>query len=72
MDGFSFCGVHCSKYGVGFAPSAAKRTFSSPDFKPIEMTVTGRHGGYCFGNQVDIREFSLECYFDGITVDTYE
>ena len=72
MNGFSFCGVHCSKYGVGFIPSAARRTLSMPDFKPIETTVSGHHGGYHFGNQVEIREFVLECYFEEITIDTYE
>lgn len=72
MDGFSFCGVHCSRYGIGFIPSAAKRTQSTPEFKPITMTVAGKAGGYSFGNQVEIREFSLECFFEDITTETYE
>lgn len=72
MDGFSFCGVHCSTFGIGFVPSAAKRMWSTPNFKPINEPVPYRPGGYHYGNQVDIREFVLECYFEEIDTETYE
>ena len=72
MDGFSFCGVHCSEFGIRYIPSPAKQMLSMPAFKPIEETVPERAGGYWYGNQVNIRSFALECYFEEIDVETYE
>ena len=43
-----------------------------PDFELREGTVTGRHGGYYYGSQVKIREITLECYFEEITIKTFE
>lgn len=34
--------------------------------------MTGKHGGYNYGNSVGIREFELECYIDGITTEVFE
>ena len=45
---------------------------NTPDFELRETTVTGRHGGYYYGSQVKIREFTLECYFERITLKTFE
>lgn len=34
--------------------------------------MTSRPGGYWYGNQIDIREFVLECYFEEVDIETYE
>lgn len=70
MDGFSFCGIHCSEFGIGYIPSPAKRMLSTPGFKPIEESVPYRPGGYWYGNQVETRTFALECYFEEIDIET--
>lgn len=32
MDGFSFNGVHCSEFGIGYIPSPAKRMLDEPEY----------------------------------------
>lgn len=72
MNGFSFNGKHCSEFGLFFIPSPANRQQSVPDYDIIESTVTGREGGYYYRSQTKIRDFSLECYFEGISIETFE
>lgn len=72
MNGFSFNGKHCSEFGLFFIPSPANRQQSVPDYDIIESTVTGRDGGYYYRSQTKIRDFSLECYFEGISIETFE
>lgn len=72
MDGFSFNGTHCSEFGIGYIPAPANRMLGVPEYSQIEETVTGRHGGYNHGNQVKIREFKLECYIEGASIETFE
>lgn len=57
MEGFSFNGVHCSEFGIHYIPDAVDRVPIMPEYKQIENTVTGRHGGYYYGNQVEPLEF---------------
>lgn len=38
----------------------------------FEEEVTGRDGGYWYGNRAKIRTFSLKCYFEDITIATRE
>ena len=72
MEGFSYCGIHCSKYNIGFIPDAKDRWFKSPSFTLYEEDVSGRDGGYYYGNNVKIRKFTLKCYFEEITRETRE
>ena len=66
-DGFSYGGVHCSKYNITYIPDAKDNWFSSPSFSVYEEEVTRRDGGYYYGNSVKIRKFTLKCYFEEIT-----
>ena len=72
MDGFSYCGIHCSRYNIGYIPDAKERWFQSPSFTLYEEDVSGRDGGYYYGNNVKIRKFTLQCYFEEITRETRE
>ena len=38
----------------------------------METTVTGRDGGYYYGNQAKPKEFKLSCFFEKIPMHTYE
>lgn len=71
-DGFSYRGVHCSAFGVGYIPGAKNRLLASASFSPIEETVTGKAGGYHYGSKVDIREFELPCFVEDVTIDMLE
>lgn len=72
MDGFSFNGIHCSEFGIGYIPSPANRMLDEPQYNQIEKNVTGCAGGYYYGNNVEIREFELECYVESISTETFE
>lgn len=71
-DGFSYCGIHCSKYNVEYIPDAKGRWFQSPAFDVSQKDVSGRDGGYYYGNDAKIRELTLLCYFEEITKETRE
>ena len=32
MEGFSYCGTHCSEFGIRYIPSAENRMLNMPDF----------------------------------------
>lgn len=72
LNGFTFNGKHSSEFGLYYIPSPANRMQNTPDFELREATVTGHHGGYYYGSQAKIREMTLECYFEGITLKTFE
>ena len=68
MDGFTYKGIHCSTYGVEYAPSASDRWWDSPEFEIYKKDIPWGNRGYYYGNSVEIREIKLECYFEGITI----
>lgn len=72
MDGFTYNGVHCSTYGVGYAPDAEGRWFDGSDFDVYDKDIAWRHGGYYYGNKAKNRTFTLKCYFEEITIKTRE
>lgn len=69
MDEFTFNGHRCTEFGLHYIPGSKSRWLSTPDWSPIEETVTGRAGGYWYGTEIGIREFALSCYFED---DSYE
>lgn len=72
MDGFTYNGIHCSAYDVGYAPKADVRWWDDPSFETEKKEIAWRHGGYWYGTTVNIREIKLECYFEEITMATRE
>ena len=72
MNGFTYNGIHCNQFGVGYVPDAKDRWFEDPEFEVYSKDVDWRDGGYYFGNKVNIREFNLKCYFEEIDIATRE
>ena len=72
MIGFTYNGVHCSTYGVGWAPDASARWWDGPEFSTYKKDVSWHRGGYWYGNSVNIREITLACYFEEIDIATRE
>ena len=72
MGGFTYNGVHCSTYGVDYAPDASARWWEGAEFETYKKDVAWRHGGYWYGNSVNIREIKLSCYFEEIDIATRE
>ncbi len=68
MDGFSYNGIHCEDLGLYYAPGADARMLSTPTYKPNTQAVTAHPGAYWYGNTVDVRTFSLDCYYEDATV----
>ena len=68
MDGFTYKGIHCSTYGVEYAPSASDRWWDSPKFEIYKKDIPWGNRGYYYGNSVEIREIKIECYFEEITI----
>lgn len=68
MSGFTYNGVHCSTYKCEYVPDGSARWFEDAAFKVYDSDVTWKHGGYYYGNRVNIRQFKLKCYFEEITV----
>ena len=66
--GFSYNGVHCEDLGLYYAPDATARMLSTPSYKPTTQAVTAHPGAYWYGNTVEARSFSLECYYEDATV----
>ncbi len=69
---FSFNGHRCTEFGLHYIPSSSNRWYSSPSWKDISATVTGRHGKYKYGSTVEARTFTLECYFEDATIEQLE
>ena len=67
MNGFSYAGIHCSKFNIEYIPDAPSRWFPSPEFNVYQEDISGRDGGYYYGNNAGIRQFTLTCYFEDIT-----
>lgn len=72
MSGFTLDGKYSGDFNLWFIPSPANRMLDLPTFDLREATVTGKDGGYYYGRQAGIREFSLECYFEDISIETFE
>lgn len=68
MSGFSYNGTHSSAYHVKYIPDASDRWFEGPAFEVYDTDVPWHPGGHYYGNKVKIRSFSLNCWFDQITI----
>lgn len=70
MEGFSYNGIHCGRYSVGYAPDPSAYFNNNPTYSVYDEDTPWHDGGYYFGNKTDIREFELDCYFEDITIAT--
>lgn len=67
MDGFSFAGIHSSKFGVRYHPDARSRGDDMEEYEINGITPDNRDGGYFIGARVKPRTFELDCFFEDIT-----
>lgn len=67
LCGFTYNGIHSGTYHVDFIPDASDRWFSGADWETFETDVQWHAGGYYYGNSVNIREFSLKCFYEEVT-----
>lgn len=65
-------GIHSSRFGCFHVPAAAERGRDMPAYEVEELDGGYCDGGLYVGNRVKIRAFSLDCYFDGITLEMRE
>lgn len=72
MRGFTYNGIHSSKYNCYHTPNADDRWRESPVFEVYNEEVTGRDGGYCYGYRTKIRTISLKVFYEDITIETRE
>jgi len=72
MSGFTYNGVHCSKYGVEYVPDASARWWKDAEFETYKKDISWRNGGYWYGSSVNIREIPMDCYFEEISTATRE
>lgn len=70
-QGFAFCGRHCSEFGVWYTPGGDRLKKDVPPFDISTVETPGRNGGYCFGNHLQPRVFTLPCFFDAIEPATW-
>lgn len=72
MEGFTYNGIHSSRFSCYYIPDASDRWYASPDFEIYEEEVVGRPGGYTYGTRTKIRTMSLKVYYEDITIETRE
>jgi len=56
-NGFTYRGIHSSKFNVEYIPDPQARWFHSPEYDVYKEDVAGRDGGYYYGNNLKIRTF---------------
>lgn len=72
MFGFSYRGIHSSRFGVYYIPDATDRGQDMPAFDVEDLDIGHGDGGLYVQNRVPARDLPLDCYFDGITQDMRE
>ena len=66
--GFTFDGHHSSEFELLVVTDGDRYHQSlSPNFSDTVLTVPGKNGGYYFGTQLQMRDFTIRCAFDNMT-----
>ena len=68
MSGFTYRGIHCEELGCIHMPDAAANWFQSPDFEISKEDVSWRDGSFYYYTRRKIRTFTVNCFFEGITM----
>lgn len=68
MGGFTFNGIHCEDLGCTYIPGPEARWFESPEFENRNVEFSYRDGGAHYGTRVKIRTFTLDCFFELISM----
>ena len=66
--GFTFNGHHSSEYGLVVVSDGDRyhQTLSS-NFSDTVVSVPGKNGGYYFGTQLQMKDFTIRCAYDEMT-----
>lgn len=72
MSGFTYNGVHCEDMGCTYIPDASSKWFNSPDIDVSKDDVNWRDGSYYYYTRRRARTFSLNCYFENISLNGRE
>lgn len=66
--GFTFNGHHSSEFGLVVVSDGDRyhQTLSS-NFSDTVISVPGKNGGYYFGTQLQMKDFTIRCAFDEMT-----
>lgn len=70
MTGFTYNGVHCSAFGLGYIPDRTEQWFPDPEYEINDKDVEWKDGGYYYGANAKVRVFTLKCYFEEIDIAT--
>ena len=66
--GFTFDGHHSSEFGLLVVSDGDRYHQSlSPNFSDTVLTVPGKNGGYYFGTQLQMKDFTIRCAFNEMT-----
>ena len=66
--GFTFDGHHSSEFGLLVVSDGDRYHQSlSPSFSDTVLSVPGKNGGYYFGTQLQMKDFTIRCAFDDMT-----
>lgn len=68
MFGFTYNGIHSSKYGLYYTQSAEDKWFNDPEYDVYGEDVDWHHGGYYYGSKAKVRTFTIKCYFEEIDI----
>lgn len=72
MAGFTYRSIHSSSFGCFHIPGAAERGRDMPEYDVEDLDAGYEDGGLYVGNRVKQRDFVLDCYFEGITLEMRE
>lgn len=72
MYGFTYNGISSSLYGCYLAEDASDIWRPDAAFTVYDEDPAWHDGGYYYGNKVKARTFTLNCYYEDITIETRE
>lgn len=72
MSGFIYRGIHSSKFGCYYIPDALNRGSDMAAFDVEDLDAGYQDGGLHVCTRVKTRDFVLDCYFEGITIQMRE
>lgn len=70
MFGFTYNGIHSSRYGLYYTQSAEEKWFNDPEYDVYGEDIDWRHGGYYYGCKAKVRTFTIKCCFEEIDIAT--
>lgn len=72
ISGFSFLGIHSSKYNLNYIPDETALFDDRADYEIYDEEIPWRDGGVYYGRRTKARAFQLDCFFEDIPRRDYE